>query len=57
MWAVVVMFGLSSAGGMLSAVGVLMSLDPIKIATNPLAFIGVIDLVFVGCIGLGVVNL
>ena len=57
MWAVVVMFGLSSAGGMLSAVGVLMSLDPIKIATNPLAFIGVIDLVFAVFIGLGMVNL
>ncbi|PHX86283.1 MAG: hypothetical protein CK538_03740 [Opitutia bacterium] len=57
MWAIVVMFGLSSAGGMLPAVGVLMSLDPIKIATNPLALIGVIDLVFAGCIGLGMVNL
>lgn len=57
MWAIVVMFGLSSAGGMLPAAGVLMSLDPIKIATNPLALIGVIDLVFAGCIGLGVVNL
>jgi hypothetical protein len=57
MWAIVVMFGLSSAGGMLPAVGVLMSLDPIKIATNPLALIGAIDLVFAVFIGLGMMKL
>jgi hypothetical protein len=57
MWAIVVMFVLSSAGGMLPAIDVLMSLDPIKITTNPLAVIGVIDLIFAVFIGLGMVNL
>lgn len=57
MWAIVAMFALSAAGEMLPAVDVLMSMDPIKIATNPLAVIGVIDLVFAVLIGLGMVNL
>jgi len=57
MWAIVVMFVLSSAGGMLPAVDVPMSLDPMKIATNPLALIGVIDLVFAVFIGLGMIKL
>ncbi len=57
MWSVVVCFVLSAAGGMLPAVDALVSLDPAKLARQPLAILGVIDLVLAVFISLGMVNL
>lgn len=57
MWSIVAMFIASAAGEMLPAVDVLMSMDPAKLITHPLAVLGAIDLVFAVLIGLGMVNL
>lgn len=57
MWAIVAMFVLSAAGEMLPAVDALMALDPAKLAAQPLAILGALDLAFAVLIGLGMVNL
>jgi hypothetical protein len=57
MWSIVGMFLVSAAGELLPAVDIVMSMDPAKLATHPLAILGAIDLVFAVLIGLGMVNL
>lgn len=57
MWSLVAIFCASAAGEMFPAVDALMSMDPAKIAAQPLAILGAIDLVFAVLLGLGMVNL
>ncbi len=57
MWSLVAMFCCSAAGEMLPAVDALLTMEPAKIAAQPLAILGAIDLVFAVLLGLGMVNL
>jgi hypothetical protein len=57
MSAIVAMFVLSAAGGMLPAVDAFMALDPVKLAAQPLGILGALDLAVAVLVGLGMVNL
>ena len=57
MWAIVAMLLASAGGEMLPASDAITTLDFGKIAAQPLAFVGIIDLLLAVLIGLGVVTL
>ena len=57
MWALVAMFLVSATGSMFTAIDVIKTMDPAKIAAHPLALLGAIDLIFAVLLGLGLVSL